>query len=114
MGIGFFSDYSFGLQMQWVLFLFQKEDVIRAEVDERLSLRKHRFMHFASLEYEGEYYMTPRDFLFSVMFDQVERKLLPCQYICEGKETCWSPYRCHLQMTGIRSFMLHKSAETSL
>ncbi|NXF07074.1 MICU2 protein, partial [Smithornis capensis] len=53
-----------------------KEDVIHAEVDERLSLRKHRFMHFASLEYEGEYYMTPRDFLFSVMFDQVERKFL--------------------------------------
>ncbi|XP_066169160.1 calcium uptake protein 2, mitochondrial [Sylvia atricapilla] len=54
--------------------LAQKEDVIHADVDERLSLRKHRFMHFASLEYEGEYYMTPRDFLFSVMFDQVERK----------------------------------------
>ncbi|NWT64921.1 MICU2 protein, partial [Prunella himalayana] len=56
--------------------LFQKEDVIHADVDERLSLRKHRFKHFASLEYEGEYYMTPRDFLFSVMFDQVERKFL--------------------------------------
>ncbi|XP_068037443.1 calcium uptake protein 2, mitochondrial [Anomalospiza imberbis] len=54
--------------------LAQKEDVIHADVDERLSLRKHRFMHFASLEYEGEHYMTPRDFLFSVMFDQVERK----------------------------------------
>ncbi|KAM9602651.1 calcium uptake protein 2, mitochondrial isoform 5-T5 [Morphnus guianensis] len=54
--------------------LAQKEDVINVERDERLSLRKHRFMHFASLEYEGEYYMTPRDFLFSVMFDQVERK----------------------------------------
>ncbi|KAM9602649.1 calcium uptake protein 2, mitochondrial isoform 3-T3 [Morphnus guianensis] len=52
--------------------LAQKEDVINVERDERLSLRKHRFMHFASLEYEGEYYMTPRDFLFSVMFDQVE------------------------------------------
>uniref|UniRef100_A0A8D2MZL9 EF-hand domain-containing protein n=1 Tax=Zonotrichia albicollis TaxID=44394 RepID=A0A8D2MZL9_ZONAL len=56
--------------------LAQKEDVIHADVDERLCLRKHRFMHFASLEYEGEYYMTPRDFLFSVMFDQVERDKL--------------------------------------
>uniref|UniRef100_A0A8C3UEJ1 Mitochondrial calcium uptake 2 n=1 Tax=Catharus ustulatus TaxID=91951 RepID=A0A8C3UEJ1_CATUS len=56
------------------------------DVDERLSLRKHRFMHFASLEYEGEYYMTPRDFLFSVMFDQVERKLFSRHCICEGKE----------------------------
>ncbi|XP_069739629.1 calcium uptake protein 2, mitochondrial isoform X2 [Phaenicophaeus curvirostris] len=54
--------------------LAQKEDVSNAEGDERLSLRKHRFMHFASLEYEGEYYMTPRDFLFSVVFDEVERK----------------------------------------
>ncbi|XP_064573496.1 calcium uptake protein 2, mitochondrial isoform X3 [Zonotrichia leucophrys gambelii] len=55
--------------------LAQKEDVIHADVDERLCLRKHRFMHFASLEYEGEYYMTPRDFLFSVMFDQVEHNM---------------------------------------
>nr|XP_048304324.1 calcium uptake protein 2, mitochondrial-like [Myodes glareolus] len=41
---------------------------------EKLSLRKQRFMLFSSLEHEGEYYMTPRDFLFSVMFEQVERK----------------------------------------
>ncbi|XP_053943209.1 calcium uptake protein 2, mitochondrial [Cuculus canorus] len=54
--------------------LAQKEDISNAEGDERLSLRKHRFMHFASLEYEGEHYMTPRDFLFSVVFDEVERK----------------------------------------
>ncbi|XP_015669897.1 calcium uptake protein 2, mitochondrial [Protobothrops mucrosquamatus] len=43
---------------------------------EKLSIRKQRFMQFASLEYEGEYYMTPRDFLFSVMFDKSERKTL--------------------------------------
>ncbi|ERE86879.1 EF-hand domain-containing family member A1-like protein [Cricetulus griseus] len=43
---------------------------------EKLSLRKQRFMQFSSLEHEGEYYMTPRDFLFSVMFEQVERKTL--------------------------------------
>ncbi|XP_021092021.1 calcium uptake protein 2, mitochondrial isoform X3 [Heterocephalus glaber] len=41
---------------------------------EKLSLRKQRFMQFSSLEHEGEYYMTPRDFLFSVMFEQMERK----------------------------------------
>ncbi|XP_006159581.1 calcium uptake protein 2, mitochondrial isoform X2 [Tupaia chinensis] len=40
------------------------------------SLRKQRFMQFSSLEHEGEYYMTPRDFLFSVMFEQMERKTL--------------------------------------
>uniref|UniRef100_A0A2I3HJA3 Mitochondrial calcium uptake 2 n=1 Tax=Nomascus leucogenys TaxID=61853 RepID=A0A2I3HJA3_NOMLE len=39
------------------------------------SLRKQRFMQFSSLEHEGEYYMTPRDFLFSVMFEQMEREL---------------------------------------
>uniref|UniRef100_A0A2K6G3Y9 Mitochondrial calcium uptake 2 n=1 Tax=Propithecus coquereli TaxID=379532 RepID=A0A2K6G3Y9_PROCO len=43
---------------------------------EKLSLRKQRFMQFSSLEHEGEYYMTPRDFLFSVMFEQVKRKTL--------------------------------------
>uniref|UniRef100_A0A2R8N1A0 Mitochondrial calcium uptake 2 n=1 Tax=Callithrix jacchus TaxID=9483 RepID=A0A2R8N1A0_CALJA len=42
----------------------------------KLSLRKQRFMQFSSLEHEGEYYMTPRDFLFSVMFEQIERKTL--------------------------------------
>lgn len=72
--------------MRCIVFLFQKEDVIRAEVDERLSLRKHRFMHFASLEYEGEYYMTPRDFLFSVMFDQVERKLFSVTVFVKEKK----------------------------
>nr|KAF6453141.1 mitochondrial calcium uptake 2 [Molossus molossus] len=42
----------------------------------KLSLRKQRFMQFSSLEHEGEYYMTPRDFLFSVMFEHIERELL--------------------------------------
>ncbi|XP_012996589.1 calcium uptake protein 2, mitochondrial isoform X2 [Cavia porcellus] len=41
---------------------------------EKVSLRKRRFMQFSSLEHEGEYYMTPRDFLFSIMFEQMERK----------------------------------------
>ncbi|KAM4702405.1 calcium uptake protein 2, mitochondrial [Discoglossus pictus] len=51
----------------------QNEDIID-DTKEKQSLRKQRFMQFASLEYEGEHYMTPRDFLFSVMFEQVERK----------------------------------------
>ncbi|XP_039207386.1 calcium uptake protein 2, mitochondrial [Crotalus tigris] len=58
------------------LVLAQKEDVVDEEMAEKLSIRKQRFMQFASLEYEGEYYMTPRDFLFSVMFDKSERKTL--------------------------------------
>lgn len=41
----------------------------------KLSLRKQRFMQFSSLEHKGEFYMTPRDFLFSVMFEHMEREL---------------------------------------
>ncbi|XP_043386616.1 calcium uptake protein 2, mitochondrial isoform X2 [Chelonia mydas] len=61
---------SSALQRGWRK-LISKEDVANEEMAEKLSIRKQRFMKFASLEYEGEYYMTPRDFLFSVMFDQV-------------------------------------------
>uniref|UniRef100_A0A4X2M3I5 Mitochondrial calcium uptake 2 n=1 Tax=Vombatus ursinus TaxID=29139 RepID=A0A4X2M3I5_VOMUR len=50
----------------------QKSD--NDEMAEKVSIRKQRFMQFSSLEYEGEYYMTPRDFLYSVMFDQIEHK----------------------------------------
>uniref|UniRef100_UPI0037E6F962 calcium uptake protein 2, mitochondrial n=1 Tax=Semicossyphus pulcher TaxID=241346 RepID=UPI0037E6F962 len=39
------------------------------------SARKVRFIQFASVTYEQEPYMTPRDFLFSVMLENVDRKL---------------------------------------
>ncbi|XP_030216419.1 calcium uptake protein 2, mitochondrial [Gadus morhua] len=39
------------------------------------SARRIRFNQFASLIYEQEVYMTPRDFLFSVMLENVDRKL---------------------------------------
>ncbi|XP_072261081.1 calcium uptake protein 2, mitochondrial [Pyxicephalus adspersus] len=51
----------------------QKEEIVD-ETQEKQSLRKLRFLQFASLEYDGEYYMTPRDFIFSVMFENYERK----------------------------------------
>uniref|UniRef100_A0A8D0C0V9 Mitochondrial calcium uptake 2 n=1 Tax=Salvator merianae TaxID=96440 RepID=A0A8D0C0V9_SALMN len=60
----------------FVTVLAQKEDNMDEEMAEKLSIRKKRFMQFASLEYEGEYYMTPRDFLFSVMFDKPGRRSL--------------------------------------
>ncbi|XP_071754463.1 calcium uptake protein 2, mitochondrial [Centroberyx gerrardi] len=41
----------------------------------QLSARKIRFNQFASMVYEDEPYMTPRDFLFSVMLESVDRKL---------------------------------------
>ncbi|KAM9729029.1 calcium uptake protein 2, mitochondrial isoform 2-T2 [Menidia menidia] len=40
-----------------------------------LSARRIRFIQFASVVYEEEPYMTPRDFLFSVMLEKVDRKL---------------------------------------
>ncbi|KAM6983701.1 calcium uptake protein 2, mitochondrial [Tautogolabrus adspersus] len=40
-----------------------------------MSARKVRFNQFASLIYEQEPYMTPRDFLYSVMLENVDRKL---------------------------------------
>ncbi|KAJ8356594.1 hypothetical protein SKAU_G00193880 [Synaphobranchus kaupii] len=39
------------------------------------SARRLRFNQFASIVYELEPYMTPRDFLFSVMLENVDRKL---------------------------------------
>ncbi|KAA8586360.1 hypothetical protein FQN60_000196 [Etheostoma spectabile] len=39
------------------------------------SARKIRFIQFASVVYDEEPYMTPRDFLFSVMLENVDRKL---------------------------------------
>uniref|UniRef100_A0A4X2LUZ7 Mitochondrial calcium uptake 2 n=1 Tax=Vombatus ursinus TaxID=29139 RepID=A0A4X2LUZ7_VOMUR len=57
----------------------QKSD--NDEMAEKVSIRKQRFMQFSSLEYEGEYYMTPRDFLYSVMFDQIERLISYTEYL---------------------------------
>ncbi|XP_061754042.1 calcium uptake protein 2, mitochondrial isoform X1 [Nerophis ophidion] len=41
----------------------------------QMSARKRRFTQFASVAYKDEPYMTPRDFLFSVMLENVDRKL---------------------------------------
>ncbi|KAE8288073.1 Calcium uptake protein 2, mitochondrial EF-hand domain-containing family member A1 Precursor [Larimichthys crocea] len=41
----------------------------------QLSARRIRFNQFASVVYQEEPYMTPRDFLFSVMLEDVDRKL---------------------------------------
>ncbi|KAM9781448.1 calcium uptake protein 2, mitochondrial isoform X2 [Syngnathus typhle] len=41
----------------------------------QMSARKRRFIQFASIVYQEEPYMTPRDFLYSVMLENVDRKL---------------------------------------
>uniref|UniRef100_A0A8C4N418 Mitochondrial calcium uptake 2 n=1 Tax=Equus asinus TaxID=9793 RepID=A0A8C4N418_EQUAS len=61
--------------------VFAQKNVDYGEMMGKLSLRKQRFMQFSSLEYEGEYYMTPRDFLFSVMFEQMERLISYTEYL---------------------------------
>ncbi|XP_044140624.1 calcium uptake protein 2, mitochondrial [Bufo gargarizans] len=63
-----------GYRSPGVLLVCAESKEIVDEAQEKQSLRKQRFMHFASLEYDGEYYMTPRDFLFSVMFEHLQHK----------------------------------------
>ncbi|XP_036892984.1 calcium uptake protein 2, mitochondrial isoform X4 [Sturnira hondurensis] len=58
-----------------------QENASCGKMMEKLSLRKQRFMQFSSLEHEGEYYMTPRDFLFSVMFEHIERLISYTEYL---------------------------------
>nr|XP_031321590.1 LOW QUALITY PROTEIN: calcium uptake protein 2, mitochondrial [Camelus dromedarius] len=59
---------------QGSLTVVAQKNVDYGETMGKSSLRKQRFLQFASLEHEGECYMTPRDFLFSVMFERIERK----------------------------------------
>lgn len=75
-GVTWYQGRVSGKGPAWSLTVFAKKNVDCGEVIKKPSLRKQRFMQFSSLEHEGEYYMTPRDFLFSVMFEQVERKTL--------------------------------------
>ncbi|KAM3935695.1 calcium uptake protein 2, mitochondrial [Leptodactylus fuscus] len=63
-----------GYQSPGVLRVCAQSEEVTEESQEKQSLRKQRFMHFASLQYDGEYYMTPRDFLFSVMFENLQHK----------------------------------------
>ncbi|RXN28725.1 calcium uptake mitochondrial-like isoform X2 [Labeo rohita] len=52
------------------------EDAKREEITvPPVSMRRLRFNQFASMIYEEEPYMTPRDFLHSVMMEKVDRKL---------------------------------------
>ncbi|KAK7904260.1 hypothetical protein WMY93_016867 [Mugilogobius chulae] len=45
------------------------------EIVPPMSARRLRFIQFASVVYQTEPYMTPRDFLYSVMLENVDRKL---------------------------------------
>ena len=41
----------------------------------KLTSRERRFIKFASVEYDGQLYMTPQDFLESVVEQEPRRKL---------------------------------------
>lgn len=53
--------------------MFQNEDSILKAV--RLTQRERRFIKFASVEFGGQLYMTPQDFLDSVVESQPRRKI---------------------------------------
>ncbi|XP_020736741.1 calcium uptake protein 2, mitochondrial isoform X2 [Odocoileus virginianus] len=63
------------------LTVLAQRSVNSGEITGKPSPRKQRFMQFSSLEYGGEYYMTPRDFLFSVMFDHIQRLISYTEYL---------------------------------
>ncbi|KAJ8270563.1 hypothetical protein GJAV_G00116470 [Gymnothorax javanicus] len=53
----------------------EETQAVKENVSCPSSARRLRFDQFASIMYEQEPYMTPRDFLFSVMLENVDRKL---------------------------------------
>ncbi|XP_033834105.1 calcium uptake protein 2, mitochondrial [Periophthalmus magnuspinnatus] len=55
--------------------VYAKEEEQKDAVGTNLSARRLRFIQFASVVYQDEPYMTPRDFLYSVMLENVDRKL---------------------------------------
>ena len=53
-------------------FFFQRDDELVRVV--KLTSRERRFIKFASVEYDGQLYMTPQDFLESVVEQEPRRK----------------------------------------
>jgi len=53
------------------LVYLQKEDEVKSI---KLTSRERRFLRFASVEYDGQLYMTPQDFLESVVEAEPRRE----------------------------------------
>lgn len=51
---------------------FQRDDELQKAI--KLTMREKRFIKFASVEYDGQLYMTPQDFLDSVVDSEPRRK----------------------------------------
>lgn len=58
-----------------MLFLYLLQDEL-TERAIKLSAREKRFIKFASVEFDGQIYMTPQDFLESVVEQEPRRKFL--------------------------------------
>ncbi|XP_035521890.1 calcium uptake protein 2, mitochondrial [Morone saxatilis] len=74
VGTGVVGYYQYCANNRTLPFAVHAEEQKEAAAPQ-LSARKVRFIQFASVVYEQEPYMTPRDFLFSVMLENVDRKL---------------------------------------
>ncbi|TNN76693.1 Calcium uptake protein 2, mitochondrial [Liparis tanakae] len=75
IGAGAFCYYQYGANNTTLPFAVYAEVPKVAAAAPYPSARKVRFNKFASVVYDQEPYMTPRDFLFSVMLENVDRKL---------------------------------------
>ncbi|XP_068577488.1 calcium uptake protein 2, mitochondrial [Cebidichthys violaceus] len=75
IGTGVICYYQYHANNRTLPFAVHAEVPKEAAAAPRPSARKIRFNQFASVVYEQEPYMTPRDFLFSVMLENVDRKL---------------------------------------
>lgn len=64
------SRYTFS---QKITFLYRFQDEL-SERAIKLSAREKRFIKFASVEFDGQIYMTPQDFLESVVEQEPRRK----------------------------------------
>ncbi|XP_041656599.1 calcium uptake protein 2, mitochondrial [Cheilinus undulatus] len=74
VGAGVVCYYHYQANYRTLPFAVHAEEQKDAAVP-HMSARKVRFDKFASVIYEQELYMTPRDFLYSVMLENVDRKL---------------------------------------
>ncbi|KAM3601890.1 uncharacterized protein V6R79_020553 [Siganus canaliculatus] len=74
IGTGALCYYQYRANNRTLPFAVYAEEQKEAPVPQ-LSARKVRFNQFASVMYQDEPYMTPRDFLYSVMLENVDRKL---------------------------------------
>ncbi|XP_040005836.1 calcium uptake protein 2, mitochondrial [Xiphias gladius] len=74
IGTGLFCYYQYQTNNRTLPFAVHAEEQKEAAAPQ-MSARKIRFIKFASMVYEQEPYMTPRDFLYSAMLENVDRKL---------------------------------------